>query len=75
MFSRWPEERARLRQTGRITILLSCGPNRPGRSTSLDPWGDADHFDTGREALDAMMAVIEKDGIRSFLEGDSEEMQ
>jgi hypothetical protein len=36
--------------------------------------GDAEHFDTDREALDAVMAVIEKDGIRSFLEGDPDEM-
>lgn len=31
-------------------------------------------FDTDREALDAVLEVIEQDGIRSFLEGDSEEM-
>lgn len=31
-------------------------------------------FDTDREALNAVMEVIEKDGIRSFLEGDSEVM-
>jgi len=31
-------------------------------------------FDTDREALDAVLEVIEKDGIRSFLEGESEEM-
>ena len=28
-------------------------------------------FDTDREALSAVMEVIEKDGIRSFLESDS----
>lgn len=33
-----------------------------------------DPFDTDREALDAVMEVIEKEGIRSFLEGDSEVM-
>ena len=33
-----------------------------------------DPFDTGREALDTMMYVIERDSIRSFLEGESEEM-
>jgi len=33
-----------------------------------------DPFDTDQEALDAVLEVIEKDGIRSFLEGDSEEM-
>ena len=33
-----------------------------------------DPFDTDREALDAVLEVIEKDGIRSFLEGDSESM-
>lgn len=33
-----------------------------------------DPFDTDREALDAVLKVIEKDGIRSFLEGDSESM-
>jgi hypothetical protein len=32
-----------------------------------------DPFDTDREALGTVMEVIEKDGIRSFLEGDSEE--
>jgi hypothetical protein len=36
--------------------------------------GDADPFDTDQKALDAVMDVIEKDGIRSFLEGDSEEV-
>ena len=30
-----------------------------------------DPFDTDQEALDAAMEVIEKDGIRSFLESDS----
>jgi len=29
-----------------------------------------DPFDTDREALDAVMEVIEKDGIKSFLESD-----
>jgi hypothetical protein len=33
-----------------------------------------DPFETDREALDAVLEVIEKDGIRSFLEGDSEQM-
>jgi uncharacterized protein len=33
-----------------------------------------DPFDTDQQALDAVMEVIEKDGIRSFLEGDSEVM-
>jgi hypothetical protein len=33
-----------------------------------------DPFDTHKEALDAVMKVIEQDGIRSFLEGESEEM-
>lgn len=33
-----------------------------------------DPFDTDREALDAVMEVIEKEGIRSFLEGDPEAM-
>ena len=32
-------------------------------------------FDTDREALDAVLEVIEQDGIRSFLEGESETMQ
>lgn len=32
-------------------------------------------FDTDREALDAVMKVIEKDGIRSFLESISEVTQ
>ena len=34
-----------------------------------------DPFDTDQKALDTVMEVIEKDGIWSFLEGDSEEMQ
>ena len=29
-------------------------------------------FDTDREALEEVMEVIERDGIRSFLEGESE---
>jgi len=32
-------------------------------------------FNTDREALDEVMEVIERDGIRSFLDVDSEEMQ
>ena len=31
-----------------------------------------DPFDTDQEALDAVMKVIEQDGIRSFLDGESE---
>ena len=33
-----------------------------------------DPFDTDREALDTVMEVIEREGIRTFLEGESEEM-
>ena len=33
-----------------------------------------DPFDTDREALEEVMEVIERDGIRSFLEGESEDM-
>ena len=33
-----------------------------------------DPFDTDREALDEVMEVIERDGFRSFLAGESEEM-
>ena len=33
-----------------------------------------DPYDTDQEALDEVMEVIERDGIRSFLEGESEEM-
>jgi len=33
-----------------------------------------DPFDTDQEALEAVLEVIEKDGIRSFLEVDFEEM-
>jgi hypothetical protein len=33
-----------------------------------------DPFYTDQEALDEVMEVIEKDGIRSFLEGESEEI-
>ena len=31
-------------------------------------------FDTGQEALDAVMTVVEYDGIRSFLDGEYEDM-
>ena len=34
-----------------------------------------DPFDTDQEAMDAVMNVIEQDGIRSFLSGESEAMQ
>jgi hypothetical protein len=34
-----------------------------------------DPFNSDQKALDEVMEVIEKDGIRSFLEGDSEVMQ
>ena len=34
-----------------------------------------DPFDTDSEALDEVMKVIEQDGIRSFLEGESETTQ
>ena len=34
-----------------------------------------DPFDTDREALDEVMEVIERYGIRSFLEGESEGIQ
>jgi len=33
-----------------------------------------DPFDTDQEALDAVMKVIEQDGIRTFLDGDPEVM-
>ena len=32
-------------------------------------------FDTDQEALDAVTKVIDRDGIKSFLEGESEVMQ
>ena len=38
-------------------------------STVWDP-----PFDTDSEALDTVMEVIEREGIRTFLEGESEEM-
>ena len=31
-------------------------------------------FDTDQEALDAVLIVVEQDGIRSFLEGECESM-
>ena len=34
-----------------------------------------DPFDTDQKALDAVMEVIERDGIRSFLDGEYETMQ
>jgi hypothetical protein len=34
-----------------------------------------DPFDTDREALEEVMEVIERDGNRSFFEGESEEMR
>ena len=33
-----------------------------------------DPFDTDQEALDTVMEVIKREGIRTFLEGESEEM-
>lgn len=43
--------------------------NEENTSTVWDP-----PFDTDREALDTVMEVIEQEGIRTFLEGESEEM-
>ena len=42
------------------------------KKTHRPVWDDP--FDTDREALDTVMEVIEQEGIRSLLEGESEEM-
>ena len=61
----------------RIQVDIYRGENEAGRILEVIDEENAstiwdDPFDTDQEALDAVMEVIEKDGIRSFLEGESE---
>ena len=63
----------------RIQIDIYRGEDNPGwilevidEENASIAWNEP--FDTDREALDTVMEVIELDGIRSFLEGESEEM-
>ena len=63
----------------RIQIDIYRGEDNPGwilevidEENASTAWNEP--FDTDREALDTVMEVIELDGIRSFLEGESEEM-
>jgi hypothetical protein len=63
----------------RIQVDIYRGENESGwilevidEENASTIWDDP--FETDREALDAVLEVIEKDGIRSFLEGDSEQM-
>ena len=59
----------------KIQVDIYRGEDDPGwvlevidEENASTVWGDP--FDTDREALDAVMEVIEQDGIRSFLESD-----
>jgi len=63
-----------------IQVDIYRGENEPGwilevidEENASTVWDEP--FDTDQEALDAVMKVIEHDGIRSFLEGESEMMQ
>ena len=63
----------------KIQVDIYRGENEPGwilevidEENASTVWDDP--FDTDREALDEVLEVIEKDGIRSFLEGESEEL-
>ena len=63
----------------RIQVDIYRGENEAGwilevidEENASTVWDDP--FDTDQEALDAVMKVIDRDGIRSFLEGESEEM-
>jgi len=60
----------------RIQVDIYRGENEAGwilevidEENASTVWDDP--FDTEQEALDAVMNVIEEDGIRSFLEGES----
>ena len=63
-----------------IQIDIYRGENEPGwilevidEENASTVWDEP--FDIDQEALDAVLIVIEKDGIRSFLEGEYESMQ
>jgi len=63
----------------RIQVDIYRGEDDPGwilevidEDNASTVWNEL--FDTDREALDTVMEVIELDGIRSFLKGESEEM-
>ena len=64
----------------KIQVEIYRGENESGwilevidEENASTVWDDP--FDTDQEALEAVMTVIEQDGIRSFLEGESEAMQ
>jgi uncharacterized protein len=64
----------------KIQIDIYRGENEPGwilevidEENASTVWDEP--FDTDQEALDAVLIVIEKDGIRSFLDGEYETMQ
>ena len=63
----------------KIQIDIYHGEDDPGwvlevidEENASTAWDDP--FDADKEALNEVMEVIERDGIRSFLEGDSEAM-
>ena len=60
----------------RVQVDIYRGEDEPGwilevidEENASTVWDDP--FDTDREALDEVMEVIERDGIRSFLESES----
>jgi len=64
----------------RIQVDIYCGEDESGwilevidEENASTIWDEP--FDTDQEALDEVMKVIERGGIRSFLEGESEKMQ
>ena len=63
----------------KIQVDIYRGENEPGwilevidEENASTLWDEP--FDTDREALDAVMKVIEQDGISSFIDGESEAM-
>jgi uncharacterized protein len=58
-------------------VDIDRGENEPGWILEVIDEGNAsiiwdEPFDTDQEALDAVLTVIEQDGIRSFLDGEDE---
>lgn len=63
-----------------IQIDIYRGENEPGRILEVIDEENAstirdEPFDTGQEALNAVLTVIEQNGIRSFLDGEYETIQ
>ena len=63
----------------KIQVDIYRGEDKPGwilevidEENASTIWDEP--FNTDQEALDVVMKVIDEDGIRSFLEGDSEGM-